>query len=715
MHGQALRSFGDPRIPEVEAPVASSYGDHEHEKPAWSDGIHALWPIVVRERARALTIMLVALLAGAASIWLTRPVYSALATIQIDTQGSRLLRTESLAANPEWTQDDGAFQRQLDLLASRETAEHVTKNLNLANDPSFLREVGLQNQPAGWMRTDKVAAAVQHRLSVSSPRQTDIVAIRFYSHDPVTAARIANTYAETFIRDSLERQLFSGAFSRGFRRGQFEVAKLRLEEAERRLFLGANVGSSGALNDALSKAQANLVEAEQRWQQAISAPPIGDSVSIVDRAEAPARPAYPRPAMNLALAVLIGALALGGDIARSRVKERAQDSGDAERNFDAPSLAVVPPSPSPQKADANISDKVTAPGHRERDFDPPPAAAVSPPPSPQAADSGMSDKVKAPRDRERDAPSPAAVPPSPSAQPADGGTSNTVNGPDDLDLDFDAPLLGIVPLPRDGEDFLLAMLDPPPWAAEAHHAIFLALDEIVRTGDHRVLLLTSISPHEGKSMIAVRLSASFAAAGKKVLMIDADMRRGSLHRMLGLSNSVGFTDLLAADSAHQLTNVAQSCEVGGFSVVPRGEPAANPTELLASKRLADVLDEAVDHYDVVIMEGPPALGVVDAPCLSGMADVTVFVLQADRTRREHAKLAIRRLSQAGAGQIALVISTCDPARNITPDGRPDHAPSRNHAIGMAGQFVAEEPPRAKPAPAQFHPLHRNRREREETS
>jgi capsular exopolysaccharide synthesis family protein len=287
-----------------------------------------------------------------------------------------------------------------------------------------------------------------------------------------------------------------------------------------------------------------------------------------------------------------------------------------------------------------------------------------------------------------------------------------VNGPGDLDLDFDTPLLGVVPLPRDGEDLLLAMLDPPPWAAEAHHAIYLALDEIVRTADHRVLLLTSISPDEGTSMIAVRLSAGFAAAGKKVLMIDADMRRGSLHRMLGLSNGVGLKDLLAADSAPDLTNVAQYCEVAGFSVVPRGDAATNPTELLASERLAEVLDEAVDLYDIVIMEGPPALGLVDAPCLSGMADATVFVVQADRTPREHAKLAIRRLAQAGAGQIALVITTCDPTKDV---GGLGNARSYDHAAGMAEQFAADEPARAEPAPANSQSLHRNWRQTDETS
>jgi polysaccharide biosynthesis transport protein len=697
MHGQAtaLRSYGDPPSPQVEAPIASSYGNYQSEEPARDDGLHSLWLILSRERVRALTIMLVALVAGAASIWLTAPVYSARATLQIDSQSSRILRDESIAPKAESTEDDRAFRRQVDLLASRGTAENVANNLNVANDPLFLREVGLENQPAGSTRTAKVASALQNRLSVSSPRHTDIVTIRFDSHDPVTAARIANTFAETFARDSLERQLFGDDFSRRFRRGQLELAKVRLKDAERSLldyaasfglFDGADAagltGTGGELrtgtaarradlNDAYSKAQANLVEAEQRWQQAISRPQIGNSVSIVDRAEPPARPAYPRPAMNLALAALLGALALGADIARSRMDKRAHGRGDVELDFDAPSLAVVPPSPSSQTADGRMSDTVNGPGDLERDFD---------------------------------APSLAVVPPSPSSQTADGRMSGTVNGPGDLERDFDAPLLGIVPLPRDGEDFPLAMLDPPRAAAVAHHAIFLALDEIVRTADHRVLLLTSSSHHEGKSMIAVRLSASFAGAGKKVLMIDADMHRGSLHRMLGLSNRLGLADLLAADSTDELTNVAQHCAVPGFSVVPRGEPAARPAELLASKRFADLLDEAVDLYDVVIMDGPPALGLVDAPCLSGMADATVFVVQANRTPREDAKLAIRRLSEAGAGQIGLVISTCDSAKDF---GVMDHARSYNHAAGMAEQFVAEEPPRAEPAPAHLQSLDRN--------
>ena len=612
MHGkaQALSSYGDGWSPQVEAPMASSYGDDPFETRAWADGLHALWLILARERVRALAIMLVALVAGAASIWLTVPVYSARATIQINSQALRL-STESMAPNAESTGDDRALQRQVDLLTSRETAENVAKNLNLANNPLFLRDVGLEKQPAGSMRTDKVASALQHRLSVSRPRDTDIATIRFDSHDPATAARIANAFAETFTRDSLERQLFSDDFSRRLRGGQLELAKVRLEDAQRNLLdhalsvdaanAAGLTGTGGELRTgtaarptdldvAYAKAQANLVEAEQRWQQAISRPQIGSFVSIVDRAAPPARPAYPRPAINLALAALIGALALGGDIARSRKNNEAHERGEVELDFDPPSLAVVPPPPSRQTADGRVSDKV--------------------------------------------------------------------NGAGDLERDFDARLLEVVPVPRDGEDLPLAVLNPPPPAAEAHHAVFLALDEIVRTADHRVLLLTSSSRQEGKSMISRQAFGQFRERGQE----SADDRRRYAPRIASPNaravERLGFADLLAAGSTDELTKVAQSCAVRGLSVVPRGEPGTKPAELLASRRLADLLDEAVDLYDLVIIDGPPALGLVDGSCLSGMADVTVLVVQANRTPRERAKLAIRRLSEAGAGEIGLVISTC---------------------------------------------------------
>ena len=130
----------------------------------------------------------------------------------------------------------------------------------------------------------------------------------------------------------------------------------------------------------------------------------------------------------------------------------------------------------------------------------------------------------------------------------------------------------------------------------------------------------------------------------------------------------------------------QYCEDRGFSVVPRGRPVANPAELLAGKRFADLLEEATNNYDVVVMDGPPVLGLADAPRLSGMADATVFVLEANRTSREHARVAIRRLVKAGADQIGLVISKYDATKDV---GSSDYAYTYNY-LPDEDDLVAEE-------------------------
>ena len=263
-----------------------------------------------------------------------------------------------------------------------------------------------------------------------------------------------------------------------------------------------------------------------------------------------------------------------------------------------------------------------------------------------------------------------------------------VHGPKDVEREFNMPLLGVVPLLKNGESIVEAFENPRSSLTEAHQGISLALDPITRSGDHSILLLTSSCPNEGKSMIASKLAANLAAAGKKVLLMDGDMRRGSIHRILGVSNDFGLADLLARGNEDPLVDAVQSCEDLGFSVLPRGRPSANPAELLASRRFAGLLDEAAELYDSVVIDGPPVLGLADAPRLSGVADATVFVVEANRTSKEHAKIALKRLGDAGAEQIGLVISKYDPAKDI---GASDYAYSYDYGADD-GEMDGEELP-----------------------
>ena len=632
---QELRPDGDGWSRLVEAPMSPSYPDHQFEEPVPGVEPTKLSRILARNGVRIITIMLLALAVGAASIWLAEPVYSARATIQIGPQPSLITGDEILADDAERAEDARALQRQVDLLVRRSTTQNVADKLNLANNPQFLREVGLHDEPAGLLRNAKVISALEDRLLVSSPSKTSIVAVHFDSRDPVVAARTANAFAATFVSDSFKRQSFTYNYARRFRRGQLELATQRLEQAERNLLAYIrSAGSAGGdtlplrearlmdLNEAYSKAQANQIEAQERLQQASAASGMSNAISIVDLAEPPAHPTYPRPAMNLALAFLAGALVLGGDYARTRMTKKEDGAGDLEREFDAPLDVPVPPGT--DIAAGSSGHRLYAPSHAEGDVE-------------RVVERDVK-RVAEPvveRDLERDA-----------------------------GRYFHARVFGVIQLSKDSADLSHAQLDPSSRCGEAHHAIFLALDRIARTADQRVLLLTSSCPDEAKSVVAIKLSANFAAAGKKVLLMDADLRSGSLHRMLDLSNRPGLADLLGKNSTNELTEVAQHRADWGFSVVSSGEPATNPSELLASMSFADLLDQAVNLYDLVILDGPPVLGLPDAPLLSGIADATVLVLKADQTRWERAKRAMGQLSKAGAGQIGLVVSKYSSAKDF---------------------------------------------------
>ena len=276
--------------------MALSFGDYDPAGPSSGIDLHALWLILVRYRMMMLGIMVAALAAGVASIWLTKPVYSATASIQIDPQAPRVTGTEDAAPDAGKTENDRILQTQVDLLTSRSTAQNVVDKLNLAKNPEFLRELDLENVPAGPVRTAMVTTAVQQRLTVSSPRDTRIIAVGFESQDAATAARTANTFAETFINDSLYRRLDTYGYSRNFLQGQLEATRGRLEQSERNLVnyarsaglvdAGNAAGVAGHdgerasitssslvdLNAAYSQAQANRMQAQQRWEQAKATP-----------------------------------------------------------------------------------------------------------------------------------------------------------------------------------------------------------------------------------------------------------------------------------------------------------------------------------------------------------------------------------------------------------------------------------------------------------
>jgi succinoglycan biosynthesis transport protein ExoP len=149
--------------------------------------------------------------------------------------------------------------------------------------------------------------------------------------------------------------------------------------------------------------------------------------------------------------------------------------------------------------------------------------------------------------------------------------------------------------------------------------------------------------------------------GKRVLIIDADLRRAEVHGRLNLNASPGLVELLAREAS--MSEVVQRDEATGLCVVSTGRPSSNASELLHSERLQDVLDRTAADYDLVIIDSPPTMAVADARMLSHHADVTIFVARWAVTRREVVAMAIRNIREAGGNIGGIVLSRVNVRRH----------------------------------------------------
>jgi capsular exopolysaccharide synthesis family protein len=169
-------------------------------------------------------------------------------------------------------------------------------------------------------------------------------------------------------------------------------------------------------------------------------------------------------------------------------------------------------------------------------------------------------------------------------------------------------------------------------------------------------LITSSRPSEGKSTTSTTLGRSFAQLGLSVLLVDADLRNPSIHRLLGVSNAVGLSNAL---TGMDLQAVLQDADQAGLQVVSSGPLPPNPVELLAGPRLLDLLREAQARFDIVILDGPPIIGLADAPILAARAAATLIVVESAVARRSVVRMAIRRLFQARANILGAVLTKFD--------------------------------------------------------
>jgi capsular exopolysaccharide synthesis family protein len=184
-----------------------------------------------------------------------------------------------------------------------------------------------------------------------------------------------------------------------------------------------------------------------------------------------------------------------------------------------------------------------------------------------------------------------------------------------------------------------------------------------------MILVTSARAGEGKTSVALTLALTLAQSGRKVVIVDADLRAGNCHRVLGLSNRRGLADVLSNDLP--LEESLQRTAVAGLFCIPRGAIPASPADLLGSDKMQEVLHTLREDFDFVLIDSPPVIAVSDATILSVQCDGVCLVLRAQRTPAETVQRMVERLEAVGARILGAVLVGVD-FRN------PDYADYRHY-------------------------------------
>jgi succinoglycan biosynthesis transport protein ExoP len=200
-------------------------------------------------------------------------------------------------------------------------------------------------------------------------------------------------------------------------------------------------------------------------------------------------------------------------------------------------------------------------------------------------------------------------------------------------------------------------VDPHSREAEAYRSMRTNITYSMGTeGESKKrLLVTSPGPGEGKSTTAANLAVVFGLAGSRVALVDADLRRPTQHRIFGIPNTSGLTNLLA-NSGVGLEQAVHRTAYERVWLVPSGPIPANPSELLGSGRMNALLTALEEHFDIVILDAPPALAVTDPAVLSSVVTASVVVVQQGKTRSNELKSAVQRLAVAGKPIAGVVIN-----------------------------------------------------------
>lgn len=245
---------------------------------------------------------------------------------------------------------------------------------------------------------------------------------------------------------------------------------------------------------------------------------------------------------------------------------------------------------------------------------------------------------------------------------------NTLKLPEDIQKYLRVPYLGPVPaMALDGkpeskeQPELVTLHSPKSTASEAYRGIRTSVLFSSAEKPPQVLLISSAAPQEGKTSTALNLAITMAQSGGKVILLDGDMRKPSLHKVFGFPKEKGLSSVLVGNCLFQ--DVLLNTPVPNLDMIPCGPIPPNPSEILGSPRMAHLLEELRKSYDRVIIDTPPITAVTDAAVLGRMVDGAVVVVRAGATPREIVRNGLIQLQAVSSPILGVVLNGVDMNRD----------------------------------------------------
>ncbi len=233
---------------------------------------------------------------------------------------------------------------------------------------------------------------------------------------------------------------------------------------------------------------------------------------------------------------------------------------------------------------------------------------------------------------------------------------NTIKGPDDVKRHLGLPVLGMIAHSDDkGKQGLVTVTQPRSPVSEAYRALrtniqFASVDFPIRT-----LLITSISPSDGKTTVSTNLSVALAQGGRNVILIDGDLRKPQIHRRFAIPNRKGLTSFFVQPDVH-LDGSVQKSDVNNLYIMTTGSLPPNPSELLASDKMDHILGQLKTHADIVVIDTPPVMAVTDAVVLAKRADGLLLVIKPGVTKLAAAQQTIQQLRRLNVNILGVVLN-----------------------------------------------------------